>query len=105
MPGTETRSTRHARRSLPLRRKGTVTIPREIRDQLDLHEGDNLLVSVEDDKIVLTPATLIPRDQAWFWTEDWQAKEAEADEQIARGEGTVYRSDEEFLASFDADED
>jgi hypothetical protein len=38
-------------------------------------------------------------DQAWFWTEEWQAGEREASEQIARGEVTTYMSDEEFLAS------
>ena len=25
-------------------------------------------------------------DQAWFWTPEWQAKEREADEAIAKGE-------------------
>jgi AbrB family looped-hinge helix DNA binding protein len=92
-------------RSLPLRRKGTVTIPQDVRERLGLHEGDSLLVRVEDDEIVLTPAAVIPRDQAWFWSEEWQTREAEADEQIARGEGDVYVSDEEFLASFDAEMD
>jgi hypothetical protein len=37
--------------------------------------------------------------QEWFWTPEWQAGEREADEQIARGEGTTYESDEEFLES------
>jgi len=85
--------------SAPLRRKGVVTIPQQVRDQLDLHEGDNLLVTVEDGRIVLTPAALIPRDQAWFWTPDWQAKEREADEEITSGGGAIYRSGEEFLAA------
>lgn len=86
---------------MALRRKGVITVPQEVRDELDLREGDNLLLTVEDGRIVLTPTALIPRDQAWFWADSWQAGEAEADAQIASGEGTVYRSDEEFLASFD----
>ena len=28
---------------------------------------------------------LIPKDQAWFWTPEWQAKEREADEDIRLG--------------------
>ena len=28
---------------------------------------------------------LIPKDQAWFWTPEWQAKEREADEDIRMG--------------------
>ncbi len=37
-------------------------------------------------------------DQAWYWTEEWQAGERETDAQIAAGEGTIYDSGEEFLA-------
>src|ERR1022692_2060640 len=91
-------------RSLTLRRKGVITVPQEVRDELDLREGDSLLLTVEEGRIVLTPTALIPRDQAWFWTEDWQAGEAEADAQIAKAEGVVYRSDRGFLASLDADD-
>lgn len=41
-------------------------------------------------------------DQAWFWTPEWQAKEREADEAIARGEkGRVFYSSDEFLAALD----
>ncbi len=85
--------------SAPLRRRGVVTIPRQVREQLDLHEGDNLLVSIEDGRIVLTPAALIPRDQAWFWTPEWQAKEREADEEIVAGGGTVLQGEEEFVTA------
>jgi AbrB family looped-hinge helix DNA binding protein len=86
-----------------LRARGTVTIPQEIRDRLDLAEGDQLIVTIEDDRIILTPASLIPDDQAWFWTPEWQAREAEADEAVARGEhGKVFASSDEFLAFLDA---
>jgi len=86
-----------------LRARGTITLPQDVRDKLDLSEGDQLIVTVEDDRIVLTPTSLIPDDQAWFWTPDWQAKEAEVDEAQARGErGTVFASDDEFLAFLDA---
>jgi hypothetical protein len=59
--------------------------------ELDLAEGDQFVVTVEDDRIVLTPTSVIPDDQAWFWTPEWQAKEAEVDEATARGErGAVF---------------
>jgi hypothetical protein len=41
-------------------------------------------------------------DQAWFWTESWQAKERAADRDIAEGRVTSYDSDEEFLAALEA---
>jgi predicted Zn-dependent protease len=37
-------------------------------------------------------------DEAWFWTEGWQASEREADAQIAAGEGTAFADDEAFLS-------
>ncbi len=89
-------------RTVVLRARGTVTIPQEVRDRLDLAEGDQFVITVEDDRIVLIPTSVIPDDQAWFWTPEWQAKEAEADEAAARGErGTVLGSGEEFLAFLD----
>jgi AbrB family looped-hinge helix DNA binding protein len=86
-----------------LRARGTVTIPQDVRDRLDLAEGDQLIVTVEDDRIVLTPTSLIPDDQAWFWTPEWQSMEHEADEAVARSDrGTVFESEEEFLAFLDS---
>jgi hypothetical protein len=44
--------------------------------------------------------------QAWFWTEEWQRKEREADADIAAGRVIHFDSDEEllaFLAESDAD--
>jgi hypothetical protein len=41
----------------------------------------------------------IDTDQAWFWTPEWQAGEREADADIAAGRGTLYASDQEFLAA------
>ena len=96
---------RHRRphiRTAVLRARAAVTIPQDVRDRLDLAEGDQFVVTVEDDRIVLTPTSVIPDDQAWFWTPEWQAKEAEADEAAALGgRGTVFGSGEEFLAFLD----
>jgi hypothetical protein len=39
--------------------------------------------------------------QAWFWTREWQAKEREADEDLAADRGDTYASDDEFLAALD----
>jgi len=39
-----------------------------------------------------------PADQAWFWTTEWQAKEAEVDAALARGEVTTFETVEEFQA-------
>jgi AbrB family looped-hinge helix DNA binding protein len=82
-----------------LRKKHILTIPRELVDRMHLEEGDEFIVTEENGRIVLTPALSIPADQAWFWTPTWQARVAEAEADLEQGNSTVYRSDEEFLAS------
>ena len=44
-------------------------------------------------------------DQAWFWTEEWQAGEREANADEAAGRMTFHASDEDFLASLAARSD
>lgn len=66
--------------------KHQITIPQEAFDELRLQPGDFLQVQVEADGLRLVPQRLVPRDQAWFWTEEWQAREREASEAIGRGE-------------------
>ncbi len=43
----------------------------------------------------------IDADQAWFWTREWQAKEREADADLAAGRSTTYESDDDFLVALD----
>lgn len=41
--------------------------------------------------------TLIPKDQLWFWTDEWQAMERQAEEDIAYGRTQTFNSIEELL--------
>ena len=43
----------------------------------------------------------IDPEQTWFWMREWQAREREADDDLAAGRLTRYESDEEFLAALD----
>ena len=43
-------------------------------------------------------------DQAWFWTPEWQAKEREADEAIARGDVRTFASFDDFADEVEASE-
>ena len=44
----------------------------------------------------------VPKDQAWFWTEEWQKGEREADEALARGEFKDFTNIEELIADLHA---
>ena len=74
------------RETVRFKRKSQVTIPKAMADELGLQENDLLEARLEDGKIVLVPTVAVPKDQAWYWTEEWQQEEREVDEQIARGE-------------------
>lgn len=66
--------------------KHQITIPKEAFDKLRLEVGDFLEVETTEEGLLLIPKKLISKDQAWFWTKEWQEKEKEADEAILRGE-------------------
>ena len=66
--------------------KHQITIPREVFDSLHLEVGDFLDTRIKDNAIILVPKKLVPKDQEWFWTKEWQEMEKEADEAIKKGE-------------------
>jgi hypothetical protein len=49
----------------------------------------------------MNPYVAVPAEQAWFWTNEWQAKEREADENLAAGHVTTFDTSEDFLAHLD----
>lgn len=91
--------------SIRFKKRAQVTIPKEFVDQLNLQEGDRLECRLEDGKITIVPTIEIPKDQAWFWTEEWQEGEKEASKDISAGRyGEALTTAEdiaEYFASLD----
>jgi AbrB family looped-hinge helix DNA binding protein len=79
--------------------KRQLTLPKEVTRKLRLNEGDDLELRVLDGRIELVPLALIPRDQLWFWTPEWQAMEREADEDKAAGRVKSFKSAKKLIAS------
>jgi len=67
--------------------------PEETVARLEKGNPVTLAVTCEEGRLVLRE---IDPEQAWFWTPGWQAKEREADEDLAAGHFTRYESDQEF---------
>jgi hypothetical protein len=68
-----------------------------------LKPGDLLQVIRDNGRIVLVPQSLIDPDQAWFWTEEWQKLEREADEAVRAGKlYGPFNSAAEMMAHFEA---
>lgn len=85
-----------------IRRGFQLTIPGEIREKLQLSEGDRLEMRVEDEKIVMRLVRATPRGQDWYWAPEWQAKEREADEDLEQGRIVgPFGSAEEMRACLD----
>jgi AbrB family looped-hinge helix DNA binding protein len=80
-----------------LREKSQITLPKEVVDELKIKKGDNLEIIVQDGKIIITPVLVIDKDQAWFWTKEWQDGEREADEDIKMGRVSEPMDLENFL--------
>jgi AbrB family looped-hinge helix DNA binding protein len=82
-----------------IRGKGQLTLPEEIRRAARLQEGDYLEVSTRGGEIIMRPKKLVDAEQAWFWSDSWQAGEREASEDIAAGRTTRSANAGELLKS------
>lgn len=65
--------------------KNQVTLPKEVVRKAKLGPGDPLEVLYQDDVIILRPQVQVPREQAYFWTKQWQVREREAEKDIGAG--------------------
>jgi AbrB family looped-hinge helix DNA binding protein len=85
-----------------VRKKGSVTIPADIRKAARLAEGDLIEVEMTADGILLKPKKIIDATQAWFWTPAWQARERQADEDLASGRFQRFENDEALIEAFES---
>lgn len=83
--------------------QGRVTLPVEARRALHLEPGTDFEVEVVDGTIVLTPAVLVPREDAWAYTPEHRALVERSREDVR--EGRVYRLGRDELARMIADAD
>jgi AbrB family looped-hinge helix DNA binding protein len=77
--------------------KQQLTIPRRISKALGIKKGDHMLMRLVGGRVEMIPVSLIPKDQLWFWTPEWQKKEREVDEALARGDYKESNSVDELL--------
>ena len=77
--------------------KRQVTIPHRICSALRLKKGDHMLMRLVGGRVEMIPVSLIPKDQLWFWSREWQEKEREADEDIAAGRTKTAASVDELF--------
>jgi AbrB family looped-hinge helix DNA binding protein len=106
LPNMSTGKTRETPQAylLTVQSRGTIALPADLRRRLHLDEPDAQikLIEHEDGRIELVPVLAVPADQAWFWTERWQAMEREADADIAAGRVVIVEGVDDLIAHLDA---
>lgn len=80
--------------------RGSITLPADVRHRYHLDEPGAQVEVVERPDGVIELHPLLPHraDQAWFWTERWQAMEQDAEGDIASGRTETFDSAEDFVA-------
>jgi antitoxin MazE len=63
-----------------------ITIPAEITKRLGLKAGEELELVESERAIVLVPRKHIPKDQQWYYTDEWQQMMQEAFEEVRQGQ-------------------
>lgn len=81
--------------------KRQISLPAAVCRRLNITEGDYLRIRIQDGHILLEPAVVINRSQAWFWTPEWQAAEREASEDIEAGRVSDFDSVDEAIATLE----
>jgi antitoxin MazE len=90
-----------------LRARNQITLAPEIVKSLHLEEGDELEFTIVDGKLIGTPKMTINKDQAWYFTPEWQKGEEEAEEHLKKllkpgsKESKKFASIEEALDDLD----
>jgi AbrB family looped-hinge helix DNA binding protein len=72
-----------ARVKLSARRQ--ITIPAETAKRLGLKAGEELELVESEKAILLVPRKHIPKDQQWYYTDEWQQMMQEAFEEVKQG--------------------
>ena len=80
-----------------VQKRNLISLPKDIREQLDINEGDVLDVRMDNNKIVIEPMKLVPSSQAYFWSEAAQNDLLEAKEDAESGNTREFRNINEFL--------
>lgn len=79
-----------------LRARNQITLAPEIVKSLHLGQGDELEFTIIDGKLIGTPKMTIDKDQAWYFTPEWQEGEHEAEEHLKHRVKTDLKGNKKY---------
>ncbi|AGA70083.1 transcriptional regulator, AbrB family [Desulfitobacterium dichloroeliminans LMG P-21439] len=80
-----------------VQKRNLISLPRDIREKLNISEGDVLDIRMDDNKIIIEPMKLVPSDQAYFWSDRVQKDMLEAKNDVESGNVREFSAIREFL--------
>lgn len=78
--------------TVKVREKYQVTIPEDVRAKVPLNVGERVEVVAQGSEIVIRPIIEIPRDQAWFWSKEWQEQVSRSRKDVKEGKVKEFKS-------------
>ena len=86
--------------TVKVREKYQVTIPEEVRRKIPLKVGERVEVTARGSEIIIRPIVEIPREQAWFWSKQWQDQVSQSLKDLKKGKIKVFKSVKEARKHF-----
>jgi antitoxin MazE len=86
--------------TVKVREKYQITIPEDVRAKIPLQVGERVEVIAEGGNIVIRPIIEVPRDQAWFWSKEWQEQIVRSKKNIEKGKLKAFKSVKEARKHF-----
>jgi len=80
-----------------VQKRNLISLPRDIREQLNINEGDVLDIRMDNNQIIIEPMKLVPSSQAYFWSEATQNDMLEAKNDVDSGNIREFNTISEFL--------
>ncbi len=77
--------------------KYQIVIPEDVRKKLKVEIGDNLDIEEKNGVLIVKPVMVIEKAQAYFWTDEWQSGEKEAEEAKKKGKFRDFKKAEEAI--------
>jgi hypothetical protein len=74
----------------------------QIAKDVNLHEGDHILIEQRDGGIFLRPVDWVDKNQKYFWTKEWQEKMRRSQDALDNGEYKTFDNMEDAIKDLEA---
>ncbi|TAN41510.1 MAG: AbrB/MazE/SpoVT family DNA-binding domain-containing protein [Nitrospirae bacterium] len=77
--------------------KFQIVIPDDVRKKLKVNVGDTLQIDEKDGTLLVRPVIVVDKAQAYFWTDEWQKGEKDAEAAKKKGDSKEFKKADEAV--------